>query len=1177
MNTYNTAPYFDDFDENKGFHQILFKPGFAVQARELTQLQTILRDQIRKFGDHIFKHGSVVIPGNVFANLNTPYVKIASYAPFTSNAQTFNGKTIVGLTSGVKGIVKTVDSYEGSDLFYIAYTSGGGSSGTVSFNAGETVYIEDSPGLTAIIASTDHVGFGTTASINSGVYYINGNFVYVENQIVVVDKISSTPSASIRLKITESIVSSNEDETLLDPAQGSYNYTAPGADRLSIALDLVVMPLTSSIDDNYIELMRYDNGELLEHSRYPKYSELEKNLARRTFDESGNYVVQGYYPSFREHLKVDRNNGVFENGDSSKLVYEISPGKAYIEGFEVEKIARTRLVVDKARTEEHKQSREEIFRPKFGQYIYVCDITGAFSIQNRDIITFYNDNDSTNASASVVGTARVFGIDYVSQLSVISGIYKLYISDVSIVNNFTLEDVGGIRYGVDESATVLTKYKAQISAGGFTVDEIVKNGADVRVATVKYYDINNGDLYVYKHDHTKATPRLGDEMVGETSSTTSVPTTKEVVISEGIRAPIFRLPVNVASSLLNENFQYDLEYVTQKELIIAVDSLGQGSTTISSGVIDPIEDGTFVAISDSGIVPISSFSLNENGNTLSFDNITYANSTIYVYAHVTKTNISPKTKTITTVTETFSDGIGKKVLGNTDIIELVSVIDTQGDITVNYSLDNGQTEYGYNKGSITLKSGTAVGSISVTYRYYEHSTSGDFFCIDSYAQNVGYRDRQAYFVSKTTGETYNLYNCIDFRPSIGASGYSGAGAKSIDMVVNDTIFRTNLEFYLGRVDSIVLQKDNQPRVISGKPDESPTSPIIPNGAFEISRVYVPPYTFFAESVSHTRLDVSRYTMKDISNIVKRVERVEEYATLTQNEQSLTSFEVIDPATGLSRFKTGYLVEDFNEPLVLGRKTGPGYSASFLNTFLTAFRNETVVDFRMTTNSEHYQQSGEFVSLPYTEEIIFEQNQSSRITNINPFLVIRWDGTLEVIPPRDDYVEIRELPTIYETIENITRETIYETIYVQPPSPPPAPPRATPDAGRSAPIENMYQVATYGNIARSDADQDLYEYTGFESPSFAKVDIDTNNLSGTIVIKDARSGEEKTVSVTGTAVPGSKPELGESYEFKDEGGRVFAVLQPADFARAERIGYAVRDADDISDGSYQLNKLDQWKK
>jgi hypothetical protein len=53
-----TTPYYDDFAQEKNFHRILFKPGFSVQARELTQLQTILQDQIKKFANHIFVDGS---------------------------------------------------------------------------------------------------------------------------------------------------------------------------------------------------------------------------------------------------------------------------------------------------------------------------------------------------------------------------------------------------------------------------------------------------------------------------------------------------------------------------------------------------------------------------------------------------------------------------------------------------------------------------------------------------------------------------------------------------------------------------------------------------------------------------------------------------------------------------------------------------------------------------------------------------------------------------------------------------------------------------------------------------------------------------------------------------------------------------------------------------------------
>ena len=66
----NVAPYYDDFDTTDNFHRVLFRPGFAVQARELTVLQSILQNQISSFGEHFFKEGSMVIPGSITYNPN---------------------------------------------------------------------------------------------------------------------------------------------------------------------------------------------------------------------------------------------------------------------------------------------------------------------------------------------------------------------------------------------------------------------------------------------------------------------------------------------------------------------------------------------------------------------------------------------------------------------------------------------------------------------------------------------------------------------------------------------------------------------------------------------------------------------------------------------------------------------------------------------------------------------------------------------------------------------------------------------------------------------------------------------------------------------------------------------------------------------------------------------------
>lgn len=72
----SAAPYYDDYSPASDYHQILFKPGVSVQARELTQMQSISRNQIAAFGGHVFKHGSVVMPGNVTTDFEVSYVKL---------------------------------------------------------------------------------------------------------------------------------------------------------------------------------------------------------------------------------------------------------------------------------------------------------------------------------------------------------------------------------------------------------------------------------------------------------------------------------------------------------------------------------------------------------------------------------------------------------------------------------------------------------------------------------------------------------------------------------------------------------------------------------------------------------------------------------------------------------------------------------------------------------------------------------------------------------------------------------------------------------------------------------------------------------------------------------------------------------------------------------------------
>ena len=152
---FNLSPYFDDFSESKKFHRVLFRPAFAVQARELTQSQTQLQNQIERFGDHVFKHGSMVIPGNIGLDLEYYAVKLTSIDSSNTLAQFTTGTILTGGTSGVVAEIVNNVALSGSDpdTLYVKYNKTGTNNTAAVFSDGETITgtNSDSVALSAVV------------------------------------------------------------------------------------------------------------------------------------------------------------------------------------------------------------------------------------------------------------------------------------------------------------------------------------------------------------------------------------------------------------------------------------------------------------------------------------------------------------------------------------------------------------------------------------------------------------------------------------------------------------------------------------------------------------------------------------------------------------------------------------------------------------------------------------------------------------------------------------------------------------------------------------------------------------------------------------------------------------------------------------------------------------------
>ena len=394
----NVAPYYDNFELDKNFYKVLFRPGYSIQARELTQLQSILQNQIESFGKYNFKQGELVIPGEVGLNTRLSYVKLSSVSeiPVNQDGQVvykkydisqLKGVELKGLTSGVIGtVVSSKDATDTtSDVVYVNYTNSGDSGNENTFRQGETLEVVDGVNTPLLVVGTDGsvlptsisvtdpdtgisaslestaMGYASAVQVEEGIYFVNGYFVKNKSQLLVIDDYYDQPSAKVGFKIDESLVTPEEDDSLYDNSAGSSNYSSPGAHRLKISLTVVKYNLGEITDKNFIQLLTVKKGTVQSQVVQTDYSLLEQTLARRTYDESGDYIVDNFSLDVREYYQQNGNLGIYPldafgnvNGITTteaqqKLLASVGPGKAYIKGYEIVNKETKYIPINKAR------------------------------------------------------------------------------------------------------------------------------------------------------------------------------------------------------------------------------------------------------------------------------------------------------------------------------------------------------------------------------------------------------------------------------------------------------------------------------------------------------------------------------------------------------------------------------------------------------------------------------------------------------------------------------------------------------------------------------------------------------------------------------------------------------------------------------------------------------------
>ena len=482
----NISPYYDDFDSESNFYKVLFKPGYPVQARELTTLQSLLQDQVKSFGSHIFKEGSMVIPGNIAYDGNFNSVKLNSSnfgVDVSLYIKNFIGKKVTGQISGTTAIIQFVafpDDINVDDLtIYVKYIDSDNNFEFNPFENGESLIADENItyGNTTINAGTpfasllssDATSIGSAASIGDGVYFIRGYFVNVSKQTIILDNYTNVPSYRVGLKIDELIVGAKDDSSLYDPSKGFTNYAAPGADRFKINLTLTKKLLSDLNDTDFVELLRVEDGKIKIIETKTQYNIIKDYMAQRTYDESGDYTVSPFNVSVNNSLN-DRlgNNGLFfdtetteqDNKPSEDLMcLKISPGKAYVRGYDIDKISTTIIDVDKSRDTESIENANIPF--EMGNILRVNTVSG--TPKQRCVI---NLNDQLGGIGSTIGNARVYNFSLTdASYSGNATNWDLYLYDIQTYTTITLNSAIS---DTELPATSFVKGKSS-GASGFSV------------------------------------------------------------------------------------------------------------------------------------------------------------------------------------------------------------------------------------------------------------------------------------------------------------------------------------------------------------------------------------------------------------------------------------------------------------------------------------------------------------------------------------------------------------------------------------------------------------------------------------------------------------------------------------------------------------------------------------
>jgi hypothetical protein len=528
----NIAPFFDDFDANNQYYRILFRPGTALQARELTQMQSIMQGQIENFGNWAFKDGDIVSGCAITDQPQIPYVRMqdaqtngAGFSP-TLLANTRLVSTSSNLQARViLGKQGLGTNYPNTNILYITYNNTGTANQQI-FSPNETinVYSIANGSLVAVVntfsntanAAVTVTGYAHGISVGAGVVYLNGNFIKVLAPTYGIVNAYGTAAGNnfVGFQLTETIITENQDPSLLDNALGYPNENAPGAYRLKLEPTLVAMDQTKAANtDGFNPIAQYSFGKLVSKAEAAKdfHSIVDDAISTRIYEEAGNYVVNPFVvDTISNAAAPDAANAANGSSDATKVLARINPGVGYAQGHRVELISTRYAPVRRGNDTNSYKSQQVTFN--YGSYFVLNEVVGSFNLTTVQTVDLYNKTQTAvtsrtfgnlSVTGTKIGTAQVRCFTYNSGIPGLrDATYLLHVFNIQMIAGYNVNQVLSVYLaGTPKAAGDLSIAGLQSPS---TKDQLYSVGR-IGLKSLRDSANNNNTQYVYRTQNTAAT------------------------------------------------------------------------------------------------------------------------------------------------------------------------------------------------------------------------------------------------------------------------------------------------------------------------------------------------------------------------------------------------------------------------------------------------------------------------------------------------------------------------------------------------------------------------------------------------------------------------------------------------------------------------------------------------